>query len=213
MAIGGYNGQPVLFRNTATTVSANMIVNTGENSTDSGGIYVLDRTGQDTGITIVGNEVNGTGQEPYIGGIYLDDYTSGVAVTNNIVRCVSVRDLQLYGGRNDTVTNNIFDLGGTTAYAVLLQAASSNIVPDTGAPGRRQRHAGRQHHRLHAGQSRRLRQLRPDDPAGNLHQPVLRPLRRVPGSCHTACCSGAGTGVCVDWAVCQLSMGKLRGRT
>ena len=127
MAIGGCNGQPVLVRNTATNVSANMIVSTGENSTDSGGIYVLDRTGQDTGITIAGNEVNGTGQGPYIGGIHLDDYTSGVTVTNNIVRGVPARDLQLHGGRNDTVTNSIFDLGGATAYAVLLQAISSNV--------------------------------------------------------------------------------------
>ncbi len=129
-SIGGFDGASLLARNTNTTISDNLIRNSSQNSKDAGGIYVLDRTDQNTGIVIDNNEVDGSGVGSYVGGIYLDDDASGVAVTDNIVRGIYARDAQLHGGHDDVFSNNIFDLGNTTGFGVLFQ--SSNITPNGG---------------------------------------------------------------------------------
>ena len=46
-------------------------------------------------------------------GIYLDEWTSGVTATNNIVVGGNL-GFELHGGSNDVLTNNIFDIGPNT---------------------------------------------------------------------------------------------------
>lgn len=131
-SVGGYNGDTLYARNTNTLITRNLVDDTSENSNDGGAIYVLDRTGQDTGITIEHNEIDGSGVGQYVGGLYLDDYTSGVTVTGNIVRGVSARDAQLHGGKDDVFSNNIFDLSNVTGFAFLFQTAPTDITPNNG---------------------------------------------------------------------------------
>lgn len=141
VAIGGYTGDPTVWaRNTGTVVTGNVLRDIAQSATDSGAIYVLDRTGQDTGIKITSNEIDGAASSaynPHIVGIYLDDYASGIAVTGNIIRRVQTHDIQFHGGRNITVQNNILDLsayggGSGTKSGVLFQSAPSNITPNGG---------------------------------------------------------------------------------
>ena len=137
-AIGGYTGSPTVYcRNTGTVVSGNMLNNTNTAASDSGAIYVIDRTGQDTNIQITNNEINGassSASNPHIIGIYLDDYASGVTASNNIIRGVQGGAIELHGGKDDSFTNNIVDTSGVpnSQAAVLLQAAPSNITPVSG---------------------------------------------------------------------------------
>jgi hypothetical protein len=61
-----------------------------------------------------------------------------VTVSGNVLRGVESNDVQFHGGKDDSVTNNIFDLsaysgGSGTQAAVLYQAAPSNITPNGGA--------------------------------------------------------------------------------
>ena len=141
-AIGGYTASPTVYaRNTGTVISGNSLSSTDQSASDNGAIYVIDRTEQDTGIQITNNEINGASSSvsgAHIEGIYLDDYTSGVTVSGNILRGVESNDVQFHGGKDDSVTNNIFDLsayngGSGTQAAVLYQAAPSNITPNGGA--------------------------------------------------------------------------------
>jgi hypothetical protein len=137
-AIGGYIASPTVHaRNIGTVVSGNILENTNADASDSGAIYVIDRTGKDTGIRIINNEINGASSrvnDPHIIGIYLDDYASGVMVSHNIIRRVQGSAIQLHGGRNDRFTNNILDTSGVSNSqpAVLLQAAPADITPANG---------------------------------------------------------------------------------
>jgi hypothetical protein len=74
---------------------------------------------------ISGNYISGPNQAAspgaHIIGIYLDDNTSGVQVTNNIVANTIANSMQIHGGNNITVQNNIFDLGANGLSAILFQ--------------------------------------------------------------------------------------------
>jgi parallel beta-helix repeat protein len=103
--------------------------NTSTQSTDSGAIYELGRSQVDTKSIISGNEIEGSGTAGnHVVGIYLDDYSDGVTVTNNIVSGVSMHDVQIHAGSNNTIQNNIFDLGSGTKSAVLLQSTSGSSL-------------------------------------------------------------------------------------
>ncbi len=62
-------------------------------------------------------------------GIYLDDSTSGVVVAGNILRNTGTYAVQIHGGDNNDIRNNIFDLGPATASAVLFQSAPADTNP------------------------------------------------------------------------------------
>jgi hypothetical protein len=107
--------------------------NTSSASTDSGAIYELGRSQVDTQSVISGNYITGpatagAGSGAHIVGIYLDDYTDGVQVTNNIVHTINMHGLQIHGGSNVTVSNNIFDLGSSGHSAILLQSTYATAV-------------------------------------------------------------------------------------
>ena len=58
--------------------------------------------------------------------LYLDDYASGITVTNNIVKDPGTHGLQAHGGSNISVHNNIFDLGTGTTSTILFQGVNTN---------------------------------------------------------------------------------------
>ena len=139
-AIGGYGGQPAYARNTGTVVTENVLNDTDQSASDSGAIYVIDRTGLDTSIQITNNMINGvtsSNTNGHIVGIYLDDYASGIRVTGNIIRGAQTHDLQFHGGRDITVRNNVLDMSGYngasgTKAGVLFMSAPSDITPNGG---------------------------------------------------------------------------------
>jgi parallel beta-helix repeat protein len=110
-------------------------VGTSSQSVDTGAIYLLGRSDVNTQTTISGNDITSTlstANHPQIVGIYLDDLTSGVTVTNNIVANTVDHSLQIHGGSNVTVENNIFDLGANSGSswgwdtAALFQSISGH---------------------------------------------------------------------------------------
>jgi hypothetical protein len=113
-----------------TTIDNNVVLNTGTTSTDTGSIYVLGRADIDTDTLIANNYVSGTGGEgQHSVAIYLDDDTSGVTVTGNIATNVGSNAVEVHGGHDDTLVNNIFDLGSSANSAVFLQGAPGDPTP------------------------------------------------------------------------------------
>ena len=125
--------------NVGNQVLDNVIHNVGTSSqsVDTGAIYMLGRSGGNTATTISGNDITSTvstANHPQIVGIYLDDLTSGVTVTNNIVANTVDHSLQIHGGSNINVQNNIFDLGSASGSswgwdtALLIQSISGHAM-------------------------------------------------------------------------------------
>ena len=113
------------------TVTFNRVMRTNNTGQlDTGGIYVLDRTGAQSGGTIANNFVQDTSKNPSGGGpgasgdntkgIYLDDMASGFTVAYNIVCGNEAMAVQYHGGTNNRFSNNVFDVSQTT-LAVLYQ--------------------------------------------------------------------------------------------
>ncbi len=142
--------------NVANVVEYNVLQDTARTAEDSGAIYVLGRSGADTGIVIAGNVVDGVGAGPggvrggvpggvraenvgagdggsgagrHSVGIYLDDSTNGALVTRNLVRRVGSDAVQIHGGSDNRVENNLIDLGAGRPAAVLFQAAPADTNP------------------------------------------------------------------------------------
>jgi parallel beta-helix repeat protein len=106
--------------------------NTSPQTQDSGSIYLLGRNNLNMHTVISGNYISGPttaagGSGAHIVGIYLDDNSSGVTVTNNIVTHIISHGLQIHGGNDILVKNNIFDLGSTGQSAVLFQNRASDV--------------------------------------------------------------------------------------
>jgi parallel beta-helix repeat protein len=99
--------------------------NTSALSTDSGAIYELGRSNIDSKSVISGNYVSGPDQAAssgaHIVGIYLDDNVSGVRVVDNIVANTISNSVQIHGGNDITIQNNIFNLGAKGLSAILFQ--------------------------------------------------------------------------------------------
>lgn len=116
--------------NVGNVVQFNAVLNTNRISYDSGAIYMLGRSHVDTKAVIANNLVDGTGAaDQHTIGIYLDDSTSGVDVSSNVVRNIGTHGAQIHGGDNNNIHNNIFDLGSATASAVLFQSAPADTGP------------------------------------------------------------------------------------
>jgi parallel beta-helix repeat protein len=120
--------------NIGNTIAYNSIVaaDSSSQATDSGAIYIDGRAGVNTQTTINNNSVNLSALPTNDNnvGIYLDDFTSGVTVTNNITTGGNFAFL-IHGGENDAFTNNIFDSGSTSASNLgtgLLQSEAGGSV-------------------------------------------------------------------------------------
>ena len=117
--------------NVGNTVSYNVVRNTSTRSEDSGAIYILGRSHVDTKAVVANNLVDTTGASGagHTIGIYLDDSTTGVTVRDNVVTGLGTHGVEIHGGDDITVTNNIFDLGRNGTSAVLFQAAPADTNP------------------------------------------------------------------------------------
>lgn len=120
--------------NVGNTVIGNIIRRTDLTALDSGAIYLLGRSQVDTRTVITSNWVDGVGSPDPDGqrhnvGIYLDDSTSGAVVVGNVVRNAGSDAVQIHGGSDNLVANNILDLGPGNPSAVLFQAAPADTGP------------------------------------------------------------------------------------
>jgi hypothetical protein len=116
--------------NVGNVVEFNLLRDTALTAQDSGAIYVLGRSGADTQIVIAGNVIDGAGTGgEHVVGIYLDDSTNGAVVTHNLVRRAGSYAVQIHGGSDNLVVNNLMDLGDGHTAAVLFQAAPADTNP------------------------------------------------------------------------------------
>ncbi|MBP2291726.1 carbohydrate-binding domain-containing protein [Azospirillum rugosum] len=92
------------------SITDNKVINANLATSDGGGIYLINRQQDLTGSVVAHNEVTGTsvsgGGDQVSWGIYLDDWTSGARVEDNLVHG-NIGGIFLHGGWNNTVTNNI----------------------------------------------------------------------------------------------------------
>jgi hypothetical protein len=112
--------------NTSDTIAYNSIINANSATSgwsvegsgptqDAGAIDLGNTPGTNMNINIDNNYID-TLTDPSTGldvGIYLDEWTSGVTATNNIVVGGNL-GFEIHGGSNDVLTNNIFDIGPNT---------------------------------------------------------------------------------------------------
>ncbi len=104
---------------TKNVLDGNNITDTNRETSDSGAIYFLGRGKVDTGSLVRRNIITNSGgmgtrkdgtfafpQQTW--GVYLDDWTSGVSVTENIFNACSRGGVMIHGGENNLVSNNVF---------------------------------------------------------------------------------------------------------
>ncbi len=99
-------------------ITGNVITNadSASGATDSGGIYMLGRSGGDTGTQITENFVS-LASQPTNGNsvdVYLDDLASSVTAKNNILDEGNFA-FQIHGSHDDLITNNILNMGAMSA--------------------------------------------------------------------------------------------------
>jgi parallel beta-helix repeat protein len=137
-------------------ISYNTVLNTCTTGGDCGAVYVEDNGGTGYGEQVVGNTIGGCGQyanDGWSGGkcIYLDDAQSNTLVSGNKVYGPGIYGIQIHGGVNNTVVNNIFDVsqlqfavglyqscggscwGGTARTDMHGNAFKNNIVYSSGS--------------------------------------------------------------------------------
>jgi hypothetical protein len=132
-----YGGQSI----DGSVISGNVVTHTVQQMSDGGAIYLNMRSTGDSGghVTVTDNLVRDFGASGITGasGIYLDDNTSNVTVTGNVVGpptegTVSTGNLgatafQVHDGNHNTISGNIADLGdsGRTFAAVWYNDSAS----------------------------------------------------------------------------------------
>jgi len=111
-----------------TTIAFNALYNTMLTDTDGGAIAMDNRPHLNVGIVVNNNVIGNFGHPGHQAkAIYLDDLSSYVTITNNIIYGTGVDALQIHGGDNNTVQNNIFDI--TDASKVLLYQTTGVTQP------------------------------------------------------------------------------------
>lgn len=116
--------------NIGNIIEYNRIESTAQGAEDSGAVYMLGRSGIDTQAIIAGNIIDGVGSSPHHSvGIYLDDSTSSATVIRNLVRNIGSDAIQIHGGSNNIIDNNIIDLNLSKATALLFQKAPDDTYP------------------------------------------------------------------------------------
>jgi hypothetical protein len=114
--------------NVDNAISFNVVRRTNLIATDSGAIYTLGRSQRNTGLRIDHNlvdEARSAMPDPHVIGIYLDDESSGVLVSNNVIRDVQTHAVQIHGGHSNCIVDNVFDLSRTKS-GILFQAAPAD---------------------------------------------------------------------------------------
>jgi hypothetical protein len=109
-------------------VDRNLIRNVDTNVADWGALYISHGILSTHNIQITNNYISGDGGVNFASdatkAIYLDDLVSFATVSGNICRSCGTEALQIHGGKNNTITNNIFDLS-TGVHAMALYQTSS----------------------------------------------------------------------------------------
>jgi len=128
----GYNGISIgSYSSNSSTIKNNYINNFGLNLNDGGGIYT---TGSHTSLLIDGNIIlNATGNyQGTIGtsltfeGIYLDEFASGITVSNNTIANCSHDGIKLHKSSNCTLTGNtIYNNANGIDY---LNSANTSVI-------------------------------------------------------------------------------------
>jgi len=95
-------------------IDRNILQKVNTNDRDMGALYAFDPDAQSTGLQITNNLVFGNlGTDPtsdLIKAFYLDDGVSGALVKCNICNQCGEWAVQIHGGANNVITNNVFDL-------------------------------------------------------------------------------------------------------
>lgn len=117
--------------NIGTVIEGNVVRRANRTGEDSGAIYLLGRSHAETGALVLHNLIEETGApgDAHTIGIYLDDSTSAVRVERNIVRGIGTHGVQIHGGDDILVQNNLFELPPAATSAVLFQAAPADTNP------------------------------------------------------------------------------------
>jgi len=109
-----------------SVVQNNVVLNTGGSVSDAGGIYVNDYLATSTNILIDHNYIEDyQGISDNLGhGIYMDQALSNTTVTNNVIRehaigADSTSALFNDCGINNTISNNLIDLGTSGAVSIM----------------------------------------------------------------------------------------------
>ena len=123
--------------NQNVTIDSNYIhdVNSYPGLYDTGGIYLNDRLHAQSGIIISNNEVANYGNTTTgIGAraIYLDDESSNVVIHDNVITGNGAWGLQIHGGNDVSVYNNVFDITLATQGIGVYQDDVSSGWPNYG---------------------------------------------------------------------------------
>jgi hypothetical protein len=114
--------------NSNLNISYNLVYNTNAAISDSGAIYILDRGHVSTGQIVSNNIIaNFGGINALSKAIYLDDETSNVLVSQNIIYGQGQYGFQIHGGNNDVFSWNIFDISEAQKLALYQDDASSGF--------------------------------------------------------------------------------------
>jgi len=126
--VGGSAGETI----SGNTISFNECLRSNtSNLADTGGIYLLDRGHNASSAlqnVIDNNYVEGIGTSADTRLIYLDDETSKVLISNNVLTGSASSALQLHGSDHVAVTNNIIDLTGMSYIGLYQDDASSGFI-------------------------------------------------------------------------------------
>jgi Right handed beta helix region len=111
-------------------IANNVVYNTCTGLADCGGIYIQDLAASATNLSIKNNYVHDgavTGGTNLGSGIYLDDCTSNVTVSGNVVTGNNGGNTMIiHGGNSDTFTGNLIDLSTRGQKALALQTSSGS---------------------------------------------------------------------------------------
>lgn len=103
-------------------IQGNYVQNSCTNEPDCGAIYIVDfQTPRSSNIRILNNYVRDVYTTTGGGrGIYLDDGTSGVTATGNIVAGANCCCIQIHGSSNDVFTGNLCDMATKSSASIVL---------------------------------------------------------------------------------------------
>jgi hypothetical protein len=119
-------------------IDRNLLQNINQSVGDMAGLYLFDSTGSVTGDQITNNVVfNNGGAAHSTKCIYLDNNVSNVLVKGNLCAKAGLAQggeygVFYHGGKNNTVTNNIFELAGVPNYTDLWGNNAQNGAPYLG---------------------------------------------------------------------------------
>ena len=106
---GDYNRQMA-----NNVIDRNILINVNSSVVDMGAIYMIDTPHTAVGNVITNNIINGYGGSNYQSNVskafYLDNHMSNALVSGNIVSGSGTFLIEIHGGNNNSIANNIFDM-------------------------------------------------------------------------------------------------------